>query len=46
MSRALTVARENRDRAMGERDYQEREAQRLSGLLFAAGDDREQAHHG
>lgn len=46
MSRALDIAREARDRARGERDYQERESKRLSEWLFRAIDENVVAKHG
>ena len=46
MGRALAVAREQRDRALAESEYHQREAARLSGLLFAQADDLEGRPHG
>lgn len=46
MSHALRRAREERDLARRETEYQTREAQRLSGLLFAALDELEEVKHG
>ena len=46
MTRALAVAREERDRARQEAAHHEREAQRLSGLLFATLHDQEGTAHG
>jgi hypothetical protein len=46
VSRALAAAREQRDRARQERDYYEREAARLSGLIFAQDNDLEGRTHG
>ena len=46
MSRALSVAREERDQARQECDRQRREAARLSGLLFEALDNTEGRRHG
>jgi len=46
VSRALAVARDERDHARQERDHHRSEAARLSGLLFHALDDDERRHHG
>lgn len=46
MNRALRRAREERDLARQETEYQTREAERLSGLLFAALDELEEVKHG
>lgn len=46
MTRALRRAREERDQARRETEYQTREAQRLSGLLFAALDELKEVKHG
>jgi len=46
MSRAVDVAREERDQAKRELEYQTAEAVRLSGLLFEALAKLEQVPHG